>query len=157
MIRFDRAALYHVSEAADISVFHPRPTTHGDAKVWAIRGSHIQNYLFPRDCPRICIWANDLTDTQDKDLLDGVATRIFIEQAWSTRCAKTKLYIYRFESEGFTLGDQNAGYMTSTQAQTPAETKSLFFGRRSTLRKCRPSLKSYQTSWRDERKFWHPA
>lgn len=125
MIRFDHTALYHVSEQADIELFRPRPTKQHEAKVWAVRGSHIQNYLFPRDCPRICIWANKATNAQDKTLLGGAKTHIFIEQNWLTRCATAELYIYQFEEGRFVLEDKNAGYMTSTQAQAPIKKQML--------------------------------
>ena len=45
---------FHVSEAADIERFDPRPSalTH-EPVVWAIDEERLRNYLVPRDCPRV--------------------------------------------------------------------------------------------------------
>lgn len=115
----EQNTLYHVSETPDIECFSPRPANDGREKVWAIQGKRLQNYLFPRDCPRICIWANSATTAQDQILLNGAKTHITIEERWRDICAQTTLYIYEFAPDQFELEDQNAGYMTS-QAETAA-------------------------------------
>ncbi|MCF4099568.1 DUF6886 family protein [Maritalea mediterranea] len=114
-------ALYHASETPHIDCFQPRPANDGTDKVWAILGKRLQNYLFPRDCPRICLWANSATTAQDKALLDGAETHITIEEKWRDICARTPLYIYQFAPKDFKVQDENAGYMTSRTAQRPLQ------------------------------------
>ena len=50
--------LFHVSEEADITVFHPSLPTRTDLDpavglVWAIDEARLPNFLTPRDCPRV--------------------------------------------------------------------------------------------------------
>ncbi|MFT6657150.1 DUF6886 family protein [Maritalea sp.] len=121
MIRFLDQKLYHISEDPNIEQFEPRPDRHGNNSVWAISTARVQNYLFPRDCPRICIWADAATLEPDRAKLSNVSSVIAIEQTWFQRTENTKLYAYCFDSAGFTLADPNAGYFTSTTIQTPID------------------------------------
>src|SRR5690242_18830335 len=55
-------ALFHYSEDPSITTFVPRVPRSNPrqrAAVWAIDGQHAPLYWFPRDCPRVTVWAND--------------------------------------------------------------------------------------------------
>ncbi|GAB5390254.1 MAG: hypothetical protein Alpg2KO_32220 [Alphaproteobacteria bacterium] len=115
--------LYHYSDQLGIERFDPRPDAQGQPLVWAIAESHRQNYLLPRDCPRICIHARPDTSAQDRDqFLQGAEWRIIVETGWMDRIAQSHLYSYRFSPDDFALKDPIAGYYTSTVPQLPVKT-----------------------------------
>ncbi|MFB2603077.1 DUF6886 family protein, partial [Rhizobium phaseoli] len=69
--------LFHFSDDPDIPVFEPRPVLIPTVRpvgrewlngplVWAIDGDHDFMYLFPRDCPRILIWAKPETPETER-------------------------------------------------------------------------------------------
>lgn len=69
--------LFHFSDDPDIAVFEPRPVLIPSVRpigrewlngplVWAIDGDHDFMYLFPRDCPRILIWATAETTEAER-------------------------------------------------------------------------------------------
>lgn len=63
------AELFHYSEDASIDAFTPHvPATNPSqrAAVWAIDAERAPLYWFPRDCPRVTVWAND--DEQQRAL-----------------------------------------------------------------------------------------
>ena len=65
----DRVPLFHVSEQADIRVFHPRlfrTAPHAGPVVWAIDALKLPNYLVPRDCPRVTFGASAATTVEDR-------------------------------------------------------------------------------------------
>jgi|ERR1035437_264431 hypothetical protein len=68
--------LFHFSEDPAIAKFDPRPVQVASDRpagrewlngplVWAIEESHQRLYLFPRDCPRILLWATPKTTAED--------------------------------------------------------------------------------------------
>ena len=82
--------LFHISKQSNIDRFIPRKSKEiwGYKKyVWAISEKMLHNYLFPRDCPRICVgmdvavslseWIVE-EDTRDKEAL------IFISEDWNS-------------------------------------------------------------------------
>jgi hypothetical protein len=102
--------LYHFSEDPDIRVFQPRggrplPGRAPDEPlVWAIDEHHAPLYFFPRDCPRIVLWA--LADSDPVDIerwMGGSAARIVahIESAWVERFERCRLYRYTFDAASF--------------------------------------------------------
>ncbi|KPL90658.1 DUF6886 family protein [Herpetosiphon geysericola] len=118
-------ALYHLSEDATISQFtprpHPRQAEHPDL-VWAIQGSHVVNYLLPRDCPRICIRCDQHTSPADQTRFFGLSTAptiIAVEHIWLERIRSTKLYAYEFSQADFQQSDPAAGYWISLRTVRP--------------------------------------
>ena len=116
-------ALFHVSERDDIDVFTSRlaPGT-SDPVVWAIDDAHLPNYLFPRDCPRICFYALPSTFEADIERHLGVKRGLHvvaIEETWLERCRMAELSIYQFESMGFECRDAGAGYFVSRKPVRP--------------------------------------
>ena len=124
--------LYHISDKPGIKRFDPRPAPSKSAKqeglmVWAIDYDHLHNYLLPRDCPRVTFFAKENSDPKDVErLMAGTTAKhvIAIEARWLTKIQKQCLYQYEFDSEGFTLVDEIAGYWISRKPIIPiAETK----------------------------------
>ena len=120
-----RLRLFHVSEDAGIERFTPRPVPSPDTgvtglAVWAVAGSHLANYLLPRDCPRICFRAGPLTSTADAELFLGRADRIVaFERAWRERVRTTDLTLYEMPGETFAEVTPEAGYWVSRAAVNP--------------------------------------
>ena len=121
MSPFSDQKLYHISEEAGIEHFAPRPGRDGNLRVWAISAQRIQNYFFPRDCPRICIWADKNTSAADLERLANHNSIIAIERKWFERARDAKLFAYAFAPSAFSLEDLNAGYYTAATSQTPIE------------------------------------
>jgi hypothetical protein len=98
--------LLHYSEDATITRFVPHvPPTNPTqrAAVWAIDAAHAPLYWFPRDCPRVTVWAND--DDQARrlaDRFDTTARRVQAAPArWEPRVRATVLYEYQFDPAPF--------------------------------------------------------
>lgn len=117
--------LYHFSEEPDIEVFKPRQLSYRmdePAQIWTIDEFHAPHYYFPRDCPRICIWADQETSEQNLERFFRQTSKphiIAIESKWFVNLTRTVLYQYEFEPEGFHLYEENAGYYTSFEEQKP--------------------------------------
>ncbi|MGA3600600.1 DUF6886 family protein [Lysinibacillus agricola] len=119
--------IFHVSEENDITVFHPRLPDRLDLDpekglVWAINEKCLPNFLTPRNCPRVCYHIGATTTEQDKRAFiasTSCSHVIVIESKWFETMKNTKLYLYEFDSNGFTLQDQNAGYYVSETVQFP--------------------------------------
>ena len=118
--------LFHVSEEADIKVFHPRLPARKDLDphvglVWAIDEKHLPNFLTPRNCPRVCF--HDWPGASDADrkyfLPSGASCGIVLENAWQNAMENTVLYLYEFDPSAFVLQDENAGYYVSTHTEHP--------------------------------------
>ncbi|KUF36697.1 DUF6886 family protein [Lysinibacillus sp. F5] len=117
--------LFHVSENPTITMFHPRLPERADLDatkrlVWAINERCLPNYLTPRDCPRVCFHAGVQTTEQDRGHYLAQASHVVvIENKWFEVLKNTRLYLYEFDSNGFSLLDDNAGYYTSELIQMP--------------------------------------
>jgi hypothetical protein len=117
--------LYHISEDPNITLFLPRPapnSTHQGAMVWAIAQSHLHNYLFARDCPRVCFMCGPETNPDDwQRLACGSTARsvIAIETAWFERLRNTTIYLYEMPTEPFECVDAGAGYYIAHTAIIP--------------------------------------
>ena len=119
--------IFHVSEENDITVFHPRLPDRPDLDpkiglVWAINDTCLPNFLTPRNCPRVCYHIGATTTEQDKRVFIAstqCSHVIVIESKWFETMKNTKLYLYEFDIQGFTLQDQNAGYYVSETTQFP--------------------------------------
>ena len=89
--------------------------------VWAIDEWHQPMYLFPRDCPRIVLWATE--ETFQKDLDDyfgssGARMVAYIEQDWLPRLQKQALYRYELP-HGLFQPLEDAGMWVSGEAVRP--------------------------------------
>lgn len=111
--------LFHFSETPGINAFVPRavrvpaPRAPGmdwlnGPLVWAVEEQHQRLYLFPRDCPRILLWATAQTTAHDRATwLDTAGTALaYIERAWLDCFSQATLWRYELPAHSFTdLGD----------------------------------------------------
>lgn len=116
--------LYHFSEDPTIERFEPRGLEARpglEARVWAIDEWHAPMYYFPRDCPRILLWALPSTSEADRERWFGASEArmlAYIEWAWLERMRTASLYRYVFDGARFEdLGD--AGMHVSRSAVVP--------------------------------------
>jgi hypothetical protein len=102
----DVAEVYHFSEDGTLGEFVPHvPVTNPSQPpaVWAIDAEHSPLYWFPRDCPRISIWARD-ADQRSRlaDRFGTEAERICaFETRWYERVRSARLYRYTFDAGAF--------------------------------------------------------
>ncbi|MCL2215686.1 MAG: hypothetical protein FWB91_01570 [Defluviitaleaceae bacterium] len=118
--------LFHVSEEPDISIFEPRKPLRDDLDkskglVWAINECCLPNFLTPRDCPRVTYHAAKHSTSEDITKFFSSSSRhcVSIEYAWFERMAKTRLFVYEFDSANFYLQDQIAGFYVSECVEMP--------------------------------------
>ena len=122
--------LFHVSDIPDIARFEPRPVapvsvtllTPEGAVVWAVDEAHLQNYLLPRDCPRVTFYALPDSTPADIERLLGQTTAkyvVAIESRWLKAVASQRLYQYELSGQTFTVIDAGAGYYVSREPVTP--------------------------------------
>jgi hypothetical protein len=121
--------LYHISDRPDIARFDPRPAPYQASglqpegeMVWAVDGDHLQNYLLPRDCPRVTFYALPTSTPEDVErLMAGTAARyvIAIETGWLPEVLRTTLYRYDFAPDPFVLQNADAGYYISREPIVP--------------------------------------
>lgn len=124
--------LFHFSEDPAIGEFVPRGVVAvrplgwewlNSPLVWAIDENHHWMYLFPRDCPRILLWATEETNQADVDRWLGGnrhAVIAYVERAWLDRLRSVVLSRYEFPTETFeTL--QDAGMWVSRVSVTPLQ------------------------------------
>ena len=116
--------LLHYSEDPSITRFVPHvPNTNpaAHAAVWTIDPPRAPLYWFPRDCPRVTIWAN--TDEQLERLHRLMQTSAFRVQitplAWAERIRCCKLYEYQFEPAAFTPWPEAEGQWIATTPRVP--------------------------------------
>jgi hypothetical protein len=102
----DVTTVYHFSEDGTLKRFAPHvpPTnpSHPPA-VWAIDAAHAPLYWFPRDCPRVSVWANDpFQQAVLHDRFGTEASRICAaETGWFDRIRDARLYRYEFDAAQF--------------------------------------------------------
>jgi len=105
-----RDVLYHFSEDPGIKEFRPRRSRalpghpKGRDLVWAIDEYHAPVYFFPRQCPRIVLWALEKSTRADIDRwMGGPGCRMaaFIEKEWLPTLESCRLYRYSFDPAGF--------------------------------------------------------
>ena len=124
--------LFHFSEDPSIGRFVPRPVLTPSARpegrdwlngplVWAIDDAHTPLYLFPRDCPRILVWATATTTDAERERWfgqGGARMIAHVERAWLGRLESAVLHRYDMPPETFEdIGD--VGMRVSRVAVTP--------------------------------------
>lgn len=125
--------LYHFSEDPGIDTFEPRPgraiegRPAGERLVWAIDELHAPMYFFPRECPRIVLWAvdNSLAEDIARWLGPSSATiAIHVESRWLEAMRSCELYRYSFDPAPFeTINDH--GTHVSASAVKPRAVEAL--------------------------------
>ncbi|GER15803.1 DUF6886 family protein [Variovorax boronicumulans] len=126
--------LFHFSEDGQIDQFTPRSVRQPALRkpgqewlnsplVWAIDADHQRLYLFPRECPRIVVWAHSASSHDDRmawmgDLPCGVQAVAFIERAWVDRHRSGSTFRYEFPVHSFECID-DAGMFVSRSVVHP--------------------------------------
>ncbi|MFT3811101.1 MAG: hypothetical protein QM698_14400 [Micropepsaceae bacterium] len=130
--------LFHFSEDPGIEVFVPRPVGTPAARpggsewlngplVWAIAEPRAYLYLFPRDCPRILLWATDRTSATDRLKWIGETQAravAYVENGWLPRLQAASIHRYTLPPDTFEdIGD--AGMWVSRSSVTPLAMETL--------------------------------
>ncbi len=121
--------LFHVSEESDIKIFEPRIPNRSDLDqsvglVWAIDEKRLPNFLTPRNCPRVTYHVGQNTNELDRLKFFSSPSQthaVVIEGNWFETMKSTTLYLYEFETGGFELQDDVAGYYVAKTKQKPKE------------------------------------
>ena len=102
--------LLHLSEDPSIRHFAPHVAATAqqpEAYVWTVDALNAPCYWFPRQCPRVCAWA------------DGVPRVHAVEEAWLATMRAATLYAYRFAATDFEpFGDRPHAHV-ATRAVAP--------------------------------------
>lgn len=116
--------LFHFSEDPDIQLFEPRAAGRqipgrpdSERLVWAIDERHSPMYLFPRDCPRIILWAYEISSENDiqRWIGDEPARMVaHIESAWSKRLEGCELFKYTLSADTFESINDHGTHVSST-------------------------------------------
>jgi hypothetical protein len=124
--------LFHISEEAGIEAFQPRPASEAWPElegryVWAIEEELLTNYLFPRDCPRVCLRATDASDPAHVDSLmaGDRSPLILLDERWRQSVNRAKLFLHEFCPNDFKLLHKCAGYWVSEETQYPIRTETV--------------------------------
>ncbi len=117
--------VYHYSGDGAIRRFAPHvPSTNPShpPAVWAIDEFHAPLYWFPRDCPRVSVWAYDQAQQATlSELFDTEASRICAaESAWLPLIGNARVYRYCFDAAGFRPSAEADGQYISASAVIPA-------------------------------------
>ena len=130
--------LFHFSDEAKIEVFTPRPVQvpvqrrEGHAwlngpLVWSIDECHEPLYLFPRECPRILVWATPETRPDEHEAWFGGGGRraiAHIERCWLDRLSTATIHRYELPPAFFEpLGD--AGMWVSGNPVRPIDVQAI--------------------------------
>jgi hypothetical protein len=130
--RFNFMRLFHFSEDKTIDVFVPRPVAVPSRRragmewlngplVWAIQETHDFLYHFPRECPRILVWAHATTAEADREQWLGCyRAAAYIERRWLPALSTSTLYRYDMPAETFEPLD-DAGMWVSRTTVLPLE------------------------------------
>ena len=124
--------LFHFSEEPDITEFIPRPVKVSVDRpagmewlngplVWAIAETHQKLYLFPRECPRIVLWATPNTREADVQYwLQGnrSVSIAYIEKAWLRSFQEADIIRYEFQRQHF-IDIDDAGMWVSKKINYP--------------------------------------
>ena len=126
--------LFHFSDDPAIGRFVPRAVRVAadrpkgqewlnESLVWAIAEERQYMYLFPRDCPRILLWATPETTTADGERwLEGKRSRplAYVERGWLERLQAAA--IVRYELPNATFHDtHDAGMWVSRDVVSPID------------------------------------
>ncbi|MDJ0771158.1 MAG: hypothetical protein QNJ12_20385 [Ilumatobacter sp.] len=116
--------LYHYSEDGGLRRFAPHvpPTNPGHPpQVWAIDEAHSPLYWFPRDCPRISVWAYDAEQQAIlTDVFETEASRVCAaEISWLDRVRSGHIYRYSFDAAGFRPWEEADGQYIADDVRYP--------------------------------------
>ena len=118
-----RSLLFHYSEDPSLACFEPHvPRTNPEVgpAVWGIDEAHAPLYWFPRDCPRVAVWAHDAHQRRRlHQLFGGKGSRMqAAPDSWSDEISSCRLYEYRFDASDFDPWPEAEGQWISRRTVT---------------------------------------
>jgi hypothetical protein len=115
----EQSVLYHYIERFEPHV--PRTNPNADPAVWAIDAARAALYWFPRDCPRVAVWANNAVQGRHlAQLFKTTASRVqAVPQSWSDQIGACTLYEYRLDAAGFRPWPEAEGQWVSHETVRP--------------------------------------
>ena len=122
-----QAVLFHYSEDPSIRYFDPHvPKTNPGVEpaVWAVDALRAPLYWLPRHCPRVSVWANDVSH-QDRleRMFRTTASRVqAVPLEWSEAIESCTLYEYQFAADGFVPNPDAEGQWVAHQRMQPTST-----------------------------------
>lgn len=122
--------VYHYSDDGTIRRFAPQvPATNPShpPAVWAIDALHAPLYWFPRDCPRVSVWAYDNEQqVRLSELFATEASRICAaESSWLPNICTSRVYRYCFDASAFTASADVAGQYVAPTPVVPIRVESV--------------------------------
>ena len=120
----EQSVLFHYSEDPSLACFEPHvPRTNPAvaAAVWAIDEARAPLYWFPRDCPRVAVWANNARQRRRLHQLFRVdGSRLHAAPvSWLDAIEECKLYEYRLDASDFDPLPEAEGQWISYRTVTP--------------------------------------
>ena len=120
----EQSVVFHYSEDPSLTRFEPHvPRTNPEvgSAVWAIDEAHAPLYWFPRDCPRVAVWAHDARQRRRLHrLFGGRGSRVqAAPDSWSDEISSCLLYEYRFDASDFDPWPEAEGQWISRRTVTP--------------------------------------
>lgn len=127
--------LFHFSDDAEIARFDPRPVRVPVQRpagmdwlngplVWAIDAEHAFLYLFPRDCPRILVWATGQSSAEDRRRWLGAARIVaFVETGWVDALGAAAITRYDLDPTGFMPLDDVGMWVSHQGAEITARAR----------------------------------
>ncbi len=126
--------LFHFSDDPEIACFVPRPVRVPSDRpsgmewlngplVWAIDEWHQPMYLFPRECPRILVWATPTTTPADRYAYFGDSNArmlAWIEPPWHDTLQQGSVFRYELPAVSFRSLD-DAGMWVSKEPVFPID------------------------------------
>jgi Family of unknown function (DUF6886) len=116
--------LFHFSEDPAIELFVPHVPVSNPTQspsVWAIDAERQPAYWFPRQCPRVVVWAQVGGESEFRETFDTAGLRLHgIEDRWRERLAATRLYRYELPAGTFRPWEAARGQWVSHEPVRPA-------------------------------------
>lgn len=122
--------VYHYAEDGSIRRFAPHVPASNPSHppcVWAIDAEHAPLYWFPRDCPRISVWAYDDRQREIlRDTFDTEATRICAAESALLDLVRTaRIYRYTFDASAFAPWAEADGQYVSGDVVHPISVEAI--------------------------------
>ena len=118
------ATVFHYSEDGSIKRFTPHvPPTNPShpPSVWTLDAEHSPLYWFPRNCPRISVWAHTPAQQELLSNMFGTESRRIcaVESHWLVRVREAQIYRYSFDAEQFVPWTEADGQYISGEPVYP--------------------------------------
>ena len=122
----EQSVLFHYSEDPGVERFEPHvPRTNPDVApaVWAIDEARAPLYWFPRNCPRVTVWANDVGQRlRLQRMFRTESSRVHAAPiSWSDQIAGCRLYEYRFDGSDFDPWPEAEGQWIARRTVIPLD------------------------------------